>query len=164
MKGLLTVERMVLESINKGKNEIKIISEDTSLGEMFVRTILSNLKDYNLIKYQKGKYSLTEKVENLREFNKPQNVKHEVKDLFSSLVDNYYSSEGAPTLKMQKVWLTDFEYKVLNSYLINMEAFIKSVRKDRLLHPEEEVLAEQRIIFWGTDTYSNLINSTLNAA
>lgn len=165
MKGLLVVERMVLESIAKKRKTVSIISKDTKLTEMFVRTIISNLKDYGLITYKKGQFTLSGRTTGLCTVNESQNIKHEVKDLFSSLVDNHYcTEESGQMLKMQKIWLTDLEYKILMSMMTNMENYIKSIRKDRLLNPEEEVLAEQRILFWGADTYSNLINRTLKVA
>ncbi len=166
MKGLLAVERMVLESIDKDKTTVKKISSDTSLSEMFVRTILSNLKDYGLVSYKKGFYMLSKKKESLKAYNQAELVKHEINDLFESLVDNYYSDIESPnlTLKMQKIWLTDLEFKILRSMMINMDSYIKSIRKDRLLRPEEEILSEQRVIFWGTDSYSNLIKSNLSVA
>ena len=165
MEGLLAVERMVLESVSKGNESIEKISETTSLTEMFVRTILSNLRDHGIIKFKKGKFFLNSELENFKRINQPNNLKYEIKDLFGSLVDNHYnSSKEKPTLKMQKIWLTEHEYKILKSMMINMESYIKSIRKDRLLNPEQEVIAEERVIFWGADTYSNLISQTLKVA
>lgn len=165
MRGLLAVERMVLESVSKHKTKIGEIAKDTALSEMFVKTILTNLKEHGLIIYKKGKYLLRKDREILGTFNQSHNVKYEVKDLFGSLVDNYFAeSSEVQTLKMQKIWLTDLEFKIMKSMMSNMENYIKSIRKDRLLNPEEEVLSEQRVIFWGADTYSNLINSSLRAA
>ena len=165
MKGLLVVERMVLESIGKNRKKISIISKDTNLTEMFVRTIISNLKDYGLVTYRKGEFSLSKRTSGLCMVNKSKNLKNEVKDLFCSLVDNHYcTEENEQMLKMQKIWLTDLEYKILVSMMDNMDNYIKNIRKDRLLNPEDEILAEQRIIFWGADTYTNLINRTLKAA
>ncbi|MBK26628.1 MAG: hypothetical protein CME70_21690 [Halobacteriovorax sp.] len=166
MRGLLAVERMVLESIDKDRTTVKRIAADTALSEMFVRTILSNLKDYGLISYSKGFYSLNLEKENLRVYNQNKLVKHEINELFESFVDNHFSEENKPelTLKMQKIWLTDLEFKILRSMMINMDSFIKSIRKDRLLRPEEEILSEQRVVFWGIDSYSNLINSNLSVA
>jgi hypothetical protein len=168
MEGLLAVERMVLESVAKGSSNKDIIAKDTSLTEGFVATIIENLKDYNLIELEKKKLILTKTTKNLIQFNKADNVKMELKDLFESLVDNHYSQsstvEKEHILKMQKIWLTDYEFKVLKSMMSNIDNFIKSIRKDRLLHPEEEILSQQRVIFWGSDTYSNLIESTLRAA
>lgn len=168
MKGLLAVERMVLESISKGASTKKTIARDTSLSESFVSTIAGNLIDYNLIEIEKGKMILTKSTQNLIQFNKADNVKLELKDLFDSLVENHYAQsalkEKKHILKMQKIWLTDYEYKVLKSMMSNIENYITSIRKDRLLHPEEEILSEQRIIFLGSDTYSNLIEPTLKAA
>lgn len=165
MKGLLTVERMVLESVAMGNEKISVISKDTKLSEMFVRTILSNLKEHGLVLYRNGKVSLNKNNQNLVAFNQTQNVKHEVKDLFNSLVENYFfDKEPEQILKMQKIWLTDLEFKILKSMMDNIQSYIVSIRKDRLLNPEEEVLAEQRVIFWGADSYTNLINTTMKAA
>lgn len=165
MKGLLTVERMVLESVAKGREIVCEISNDTKLTDMFVRTILSNLNDYGLVKYRRGRYSLSSDTKRLTEFNMSSNVKLEVKDLFGSLVDNYFEKRNEnQTLKMQKIWLTDLEFKILKSMMDKMQSYIISIRKDRLLRPEQEVLAEQRVIFWGTDTYTSLINKSIKAA
>ncbi|MFT6069445.1 MAG: hypothetical protein ACJAT2_001274 [Bacteriovoracaceae bacterium] len=167
MDGLLAVERMVLESIAKGStNELSIV-KDTSLSKGFVSTLVENLIDYQLVELEKRKLILTKTTQNLIQFNKADNVKMELKDLFESMVDNHYAQspleEREQILKMQKIWLTDYEFKVMKSMMSNIENYIKSIRKDRLLHPEEEILSEQRVIFWGSDTYSNLIESTLAA-
>ncbi len=167
MEGLLAVERMVLESIAKGSTAESSIAKDTSLSEGFVSTLVDNLKDYQLVELDKRKLILTKSTKNLVQFNKADNVKMELKDLFESMVDNHYSQsplgEREQILKMQKIWLTEYEFKVMKSMMSNIETYIKSIRKDRLLHPEEEILSEQRVIFWGSDTYSNLIESTLAA-
>lgn len=164
MKGLLSVERMVLESVFKGNCTISGISLDSGLSEMFVRTLLGNLKDYGLISYRKGQVEIAKNSEHFKVINKKENLSIELKELFSSLVDNYYGKGNDVELKMQKIWLTDYEEKILKSMMQNIDNFIKSIRKDRLLRPEEEILAEQKVIFWGLDSYSSLIGRHLKAA
>lgn len=164
MRGLLAVERMVLESIAAGKKKLNEIAKDTELREAFVKLISSNLINYGLVKFEKNEYFLSSEKRALRDVNQSSFVKEEVKDLFNSLVENYFlGEEGNSLLKMQKIWLTDGEEKILKGMMYNIESYISSIRKDRLLNPENENRAKQKVIFWGSDTYQNLIERVVKA-
>ncbi len=169
-KGLLVVERILLESIAKGPKDIQELSVDTELSGNLLRNIVPHLLMKNIVKFHNGKYQLNteSKSEWLKIINSSDNVKEEVKDLFISLVNTYFNQEKRPAndklgLKMKKVYLTPSEEKLYNSYLYNLEEFIKGVENDRKLNPINSKVSEKKVIIWGHSNYSSLVDGILEA-
>jgi hypothetical protein len=165
--GLLMVERLIIESLGKTDKNLSELSRDTNLGKDILLNILPLIMTRNIVQYKRGVYSLNEfkKLEWRADINDPTSVKDEVKELFTSMVNTYYSdSEERALLKLKKMWLTLSEKRILNSLLFNVEQFVKNIEKDRLKKPEKEKLCENQVIFWGTTEYSSLIQDALQLA
>jgi hypothetical protein len=169
--GLLLLERIIIESVSKKEKNIQELALDTNLEHAILLNILPNLLMKNIIKYQRGSYSI-EKVTSLqwlKTINKDDNVKEEAKELFTSLVNQYFKKDIAnnftPTslLKIKKVWLTHDEEIVLNSHMINLENFFNGIKNSRKLKPVREKTYEQKVVIWGTSQYSSLVRGVLEA-
>ena len=169
--GLLILERIVVESISKKDKNIQELSIDTNLEHAVLLNILPNLLMKNILKYQRGNYSI-DKEASLQwrsGINKDDNVKEEAKELFTSLVNQYFkkdceaSAKRASLLKIQKVWLTKDEEIVLNSHLINLENFFQGIKNSRKTHPLREKTCEQKVVIWGASQYSSLMHGILEA-
>lgn len=169
--GLLLIERIVIESLSKKEKNIQEIEVDTNLSHGILLNILPNLLMRNMIRYKAGIYSLDK--ENcfswLSEVNKRENVKEEAKELFISLVNQYFkkdlpsaSSSGAQ-LKIQKMWLTREEEMILKSHMATLEGFFQGVKESRLYRPQKEKTCEQRVVIWGLSHYSDLVEGVLKA-
>ena len=169
--GLLLLERIIVESISKKEKNIQELVIDTNLEHAILLNILPNLLMKNIIKYQKGSYSIDSatSLQWLSGINKNDNVKEEAKELFTSLVNQYFKKDIAaktkpsPLLKIQKVWLTRDEEILLNSHMINLENFFQGIKNARKVNPVREKTCEQKVVIWGASQYSELVQSVLGA-
>jgi hypothetical protein len=168
--GLLLIERIVIESVSKKEKNIQEIEIDTNLSHGLLLNILPNLLMRNMIRYKCGQYSIDKDhcFEWLSEVNKKENVKEEAKEIFTSLVNQYFKKESTqapagPQLKIQKMWLTREEEIILKSHMATLEGFFSGVKESRKHHPQREKTCEQRVVIWGFSHYSDLIEGVLQA-
>jgi hypothetical protein len=170
--GLLMIERIVIESLSKKEKNIVELEVDTGLSHALLLNILPNLLMKNIVLYQRGIYSLEQlnKETWLAEINKADHVKFEAKEMFTSLVNQYFEANGTkvkegqvPQLKIQKIWLTESEEKILKSHLATLDGFFLGIKEARKYNPLREKTSEQRVVIWGTSLYSDLIDGVLKA-
>lgn len=169
--GLLIIERIIVESLSKKERNLHEIMMDTNLEHGLLLSVLPNLIMKNIIRYTKGIYSIDKEncFQWLSEINKEDHVKEEAKELFISLVNQYFSNSvqekpvDGPQLKIQKVWLTKDEEKILRSHMAVLESFFTQVKASRRVKPEREKTCEQRVVIWGLSQYSDLVDGVLQA-
>lgn len=169
--GLLMIERIVIESLSKKEKNIQEIEIDTNLAHGLLLNILPNLLMRNMIRYKNGVYSIDKEqcFSWLSQVNKRENVKEEAKEIFTSLVNQYFkkdpqlSPQMGAQLKIQKMWLTRDEEMILKSHMATLEGFFNSVKEARKYHPQREKTCEQRVVIWGSTHYSDLVEGVLQA-
>jgi hypothetical protein len=167
---LLIIERIVIESISKKDKNIYELVNDTKLNQELLQKILPNLLMKNLIRYQRGIYSIekTMALKWLETINEKQNLKEEVKEMFATLVNNYYQEDQNAIkknnqLRVQKIWLSPDEDSILRSHLAMIDLFFKNIKNSRERNPVRERTHEQRVIIWGTSMYSDLVEGVLES-
>lgn len=166
MDGLLAVERMIVESLEKKQRSLCQIHEDTGLSQPILVNLLSRLVERGILFYQKGEYRLaTESQEKwLSQVNHRDNIKEEVNEIFGSVIDKTFEDQGdGPSLRMQKIWLTERENKILQAQLKNIELFIQGIRQQRRRSPQKEVTKEKTVVFWGQANYQKVVSEALGA-
>lgn len=169
--GLLIIERIIVESLSKKERNLQEIIMDTNLDHTLLLSVLPNLIMKNMVRYTKGIYSLEKEncFQWLNEINHADNVKEEAKELFISLVNQYFTksnerkSSTEPQLKIQKVWLTRDEEVILRSHMAGLESFFTQVKASRKVRPQREKTCEQRVVIWGLSQYSDLVEGVLQA-
>lgn len=169
--GLLIIERIIVESLSKKERNLQEIIMDTGLEHSLLLSVLPNLIMKNMVRYTRGIYSLEKEncFQWLSEVNQVDHVKEEAKELFVSLVNQYFSKSNErksypePQLKIQKVWLTKDEEVILRSHLAGLENFFSMVRASRKVKPEREKTCDQRVVIWGMSQYSDLVEGVLEA-
>ena len=169
--GLLIIERIIIESLSKKERNLQEIILDTNLDHSLLLNILPNLLMKNMIRYTRGTYSIEKETcfQWLNEVNKVDNIKEEAKELFISLVNQYFKKDAEkisaikPQLKIQKVWLTPDEELVLRAHMTGLEVFFTGVKASRRSKPEKEKTCEQRVVIWGLSQYSDLVGGVLEA-
>jgi hypothetical protein len=169
--GLLIIERIIVESLSKKERNLQEIIHDTNLDHSLLLNILPNLLMKNMIRYTRGTYSIEKEncFQWLNEINKTDNIKEEAKELFISLVNQYFKKDCVklramePQLKIQKVWLTRDEELVLRSHMASLDGFFTGVKASRRVKPEREKTCEQRVVIWGLSQYSDLVDGVLEA-
>lgn len=173
--GLLIIERIIVESLSKKERNLQEIILDTNLEHSLLLNVLPNLIMKNMIRYTRGTYSIDKEncFQWLGEVNKDDHVKEEAKELFISLVNQYFAKDismsnnkkpmSAPQLKIQKVWLTRDEEVVLRSHMAGLESFFTGIKASRRMKPQKEKTCEQRVVIWGLSQYSDLVDGVLRA-
>ena len=165
--GLMLVERIVIESISRKEKNIYELVNDTNLDQEILLNIIPNLLMRNLINYHRGIYSIDKEssMKWLETINQKNNIKEEVKELFTSLVNEYFVQNKITSsqLKVQKVWLTSDEEMILKSHLATIESFFREVKNDRKINPIREKTFEQKVLIWGFSNYSDLVHGVLKA-
>lgn len=169
--GLLIIERIIVESLSKKERNMQEIIFDTNLDHSLLLNVLPNLLMKNMIRYKRGIYSIDKEncFQWLTQVNHTDNVKEEAKELFISLVNQYFQKDdekkqALPTqLKIQKMWLTEGEEMVLRSHMAGLEAFFNGVKASRKTKPQREKTCEQRVVIWGLSQYSDLVEGVLQA-
>jgi hypothetical protein len=169
--GLLIIERIVIESLSKKERNLEELMLDTGLEHSLLLNILPNLLMRNMLAYKRGVYSIEKEkcFQWLSEVNSKDNVKEEAKELFISLVNQYFKKEKAvakdfePQLKIQKMWLTPDEDKILRSHMAMLDQFFVGVKSSRQKRAVREKTCDQRVVFWGVSQYSDLVEGVLRA-
>ena len=165
--GLLLVERMILESLERNEKSIAEISLDTGLRTNLVCNLVSHLVMDNIINLKRGKYFLNydEKDNWIGLINNKAHIQSEVKELFISLINSHFelSEKKQYGLKIKKIWLNKFDEKILEAHFNNLNEFIVNLEK----YPQrrkQEKLKEKRVIFWGQSFYGDLAEESLRAS
>jgi len=165
--GLLLVERIIIESLAKKEKNVFELEIDTNLDQALLLNILPNLLMKNLVRYQRGIYSIDKEKSLLwlDTINERENIKEEVKELFTSLVNEYFKDDlkKSSELKVQKIWLTRDEELILKGHLNTLESFFSSVRESRKSRPQKEKTAEQKVVVWGLSNYQDIVQGVLEA-
>ena len=162
MKGLLLVERFILETLGSEQMTINEIEKQTRLNFGFIKNILSGLVYKNIVIYNSGFYWINKekKSEIVKEINSRESVKGEIKELFISFVNEFYMEEKKKMrLHVKKVFLDKIEERVLESHMQNLNDFFKG-----LTPKKKKDTASQRVVMWGECNYLDLVNQSLSYA
>ena len=153
---LLLEERMVLEAIGDGGRSLMDIIYSTGLDTIVVSNIMPELLMKNIIKYKDEQYFLDRETSPnwIKETNRPENAKTEIKELLASSVDTM--NRGA-SLKLKKVYLNEFEEKLLKIEMNRIDKFIEDLRNN----PKAKAkVKDMKVIFWGHGEYGSIINNS----
>ena len=157
MRGLLLVERMVLESVSRCENTINGISKDTTLSLGLVKNIISYFESKDYLESNDGVFKINEsKTSEWKDgINDEGNIKEEVKELFTSLVNGYFAKEKKSKLNIQKFYLNKDEEGIFNALVSNVESFIENIKKDRS-RTKIGSTGEHKVFMWGSGKYQDI--------
>lgn len=165
MKGLMLLERVVLESISRKNSRLLEISKDIEISQEIVITILARLSSKGLVFYRDNGYELSQNQIAWHTVNREEAVKDELKELSENIVDTCMSNKEKTLYKLQKISLNDKEERILNSLLNSVEVYINNLRDDRKKQiGYKEVTAKQKVVFWGHSSYSQVVLSSIDSA
>ena len=166
MQGVLVVERIVLECLEKYPQRFFSIQRDTGLNHNLLINVLSILLMRGMIHFKNSEYSLnlSKKDDWVNNVNDKTFLKVELKELFSSLVNEYYkkTKNKDVSLNVQKVWLTREERKKLQAKLEEIKFFLRRIENKRKFYPQNEITKEKQILIWGASPYHVLIDNIIN--
>lgn len=163
MSRLLLVERAIIESCAKNKKSVFEISNETGMNLSMVNSLCSRLSKKGILKRSNGQYSVEEKAESFISANKEGNLKREVEEVTSALVNNYFSVKENRMLRLQKVYVNETEEKILNSLLDQLNTFIQELQISNRAN-SKNILKSRKVIMWGHAQYEDLIERSIEMA
>ncbi len=165
-KSLLVVERIVLESLEKGALELDELGLQCGLNKPLLQAVLFELINRGVVSYSGNEYCLDWKNrENwISLLKNKEGMKAEIKELFSSLVNRKYEEDEASNLKVQKIWLMPKEKEDLERRLKDIDYFIENIKESRKTRPVSEKVSQRQVLFYGSSRYDNLVQSILKAS
>lgn len=167
-EGLLTVERIVLESLSRGKKNINELKFDTSLDISVLKNIIGNFVVKGMVLADERYFSLNLQTKEkwLLQINRKENIKEEVKDLFNSISNQFFNIETSAQyfsnqvgLKVKKVFMTREEEVIFQAILGKLTKFL-----DELQGTEEKGrrLCRQSVVVYGFSPYFKILEEIMH--
>lgn len=155
---ITTLERYILESINKSNNSILQIQDDTKLDIKLISTVLKNLLQDKVIIQVKGEYCLHESITS----NKVSDLKNkdhaviELTEIVKINIKHSLLNQKDNKFNYKKVFLDSDELKILRTLMFSIESFLTS----RTI--KKGPTSQEQIIFWGNNSYLNTVSNFIN--
>lgn len=150
------IERMLLETIHQGPKNNLELEDSTGLKREVLQKVLMSLLTKGLLQTnQDSKYSINTILnKNIKdELYDKANITVEIGDIINSCTSQV---ENIIPFKLKKVYLTQKDESLLRTLLYSVESFLDNVKT------KSNKISQQKIIFWGGNSYENIINNTLN--
>ena len=153
MLSINITERLITESLFKGAKTLRELKEDTGLNVHIIENCLITLLGKSIIIKEVNKYKFNNNLsKEAKEALTNNSNKMEVKKL---LINEAIDLAEGDNLNLYKVSLNEKEEKILNGLLYNVEEFLKSIKN-------KDKTKNEKVIFWGENTYENLIQNMFN--
>ncbi|MAF77610.1 MAG: hypothetical protein CME60_05555 [Halobacteriovoraceae bacterium] len=165
-KSLLIIERIVVESLFKKSLDFEKLKVQTSLSESLLQAVLGQLIQKGILVFKNYEYELNWEHKSLwlPIVTDKEGAKAEIKELFSSLVNQIYEKEEGAKLKVQKIYLNQREKEELERKLADIDSFIQGVRNQRKVFPVKENISKQQVVFYGHCEYRSLVDEILKVS
>ncbi len=160
MRGLLVIERFILESLNKSAKNLIDLERDTHLNKELLLNLFSDLSAREIIFFKEGKYFLNQNKKHFwsKEINDAEAKKEEMKELMATLINMHFSFKSS--LKMKKVRLTSFDEKVLTGYFKQIDDYLTNLNNTE--KTIEIPISEQRLFVWGEGNYGQVVRESMS--
>jgi predicted DNA-binding transcriptional regulator len=156
MRGLSSLERIVIETLGKNGMNYEEIQRQSGLQENVCFNILQALIIRGILKNESGKYKINEHISPLmmEEMNGLEARKAESLELIEAVLDQ----ETDRYFRFQKVALDSRDEKIFLAMLSNLESFLK----DAHMKAQSSVpLKERKVIFWGMGDVQKLMKQVM---
>ena len=152
MKGLSSLERIILESIGKGVLVYEEIQKQSGLNENVCYNIIQALIIRGLVKTDGIKYRISESLSPLiiEEINGKEAKEAEYVELMEAVVD----LKGDRVFRLQKIAMDSRDEKIFVAMLSNLESFLADAHKKA--HASVSV-KDRKVVFWGMGNVDKII-------
>jgi hypothetical protein len=152
MKGLSSLERIILESIGKGVLVYEEIQKQSGLNENVCYNIIQALIIRGLVKTDGIKYRISESLSPLiiEEINGKEAKEAEYVELMEAVVD----LKGDHVFRLQKIAMDSRDEKIFVAMLSNLESFLADAHKKA--HASVAV-KDRKVVFWGMGNVDKII-------
>lgn len=156
MKGLSTLERIVLESIGNKKLSYEDIQHHSGLQENVCFNIIQALIIRGVVKQEKNLYKISEMISPLmmEEMNGLEARKAESLELIEAMLDQ----KGDRVFRFQKVAMDSRDEKIFLAMLSNLESFLKDAHSKA---QNSVPVKERKVVFWGVGGVQKLVEQVV---
>lgn len=159
MKGLSSLERVVLECLGKQRHSYHEIQQQTGLHENVCFNVLQALVIRNLVSTDGVRYRVSETLSPLlmEEINGLDSKKAESMELIEAVVEK----EGNRVFRFKKVAMDSRDEKIFLAMLSNLESFLTDAHNKA----EKTVpLKERKVVFWGMGEIQGLMSQIVSGS
>jgi hypothetical protein len=156
MKGLTSIERIIVESIEDEQLPLKEIVNKSGLQEGVSFNTLQVLLIRGIIKFEKGLYSLNQYI--------PHNINEEIngsvakKSEFLEIVEALVGTKTDKILCFKKIALDQRDEKIFKAMLWNLESFLKDAHQKSRSHIP---VKNRKIIFWALGDVQKVVSELI---
>jgi hypothetical protein len=152
MKGLSSLERIILESIGKGVLVYEEIQKQSGLNENVCYNIIQALIIRGLVKTDGIKYRISESLSPLiiEEINGKEAKEAEYLELMEAVVEQ----QEDRVFRLQKIAMDSRDEKIFVAMLSNLESFLADAHKKA--HASVSV-KDRKVVFWGMGNVDKII-------
>jgi hypothetical protein len=157
MRGLSTLERLILECIGNQTVKFDVIKSETGIRENVCFNLLQALIIRGVVQFEKSGYRINPTISPLmlEEINGREARRAETLELMEAIVEQ--KNQGS--FKFQKVAMDERDEKIFYAMLSNLESFLKDAHKKA---HNAIPLKERKVIFWGTGHMNYLMKHVLS--
>lgn len=156
MRGLSSLERVVIECIGKQGMSYEEVQQQSGLQENVCFNILQALIIRGVLKSETGKYKINENLSPLMmdELNGLEARKAESLELIEAVLDQ----ETDRYFRFQKIAMDSRDEKIFMAMLSNLETFLK----DAHMKAQSTVpVKDRKVVFWGMGDVQKLMKQVM---
>jgi len=166
-RGLLVIERAVLEALSYKAMRVLELVKDTGLPFEVIQKVLINMKQCGALKedghgvFELNKENALELIDQQNE----QSQRNEIEDLINGIIGAHFNpldKTKSSLFRLKKFWLTELETKLLQAHLSNLDQFFQQITEGRRKNNQEaHELKNKQVVFWGNLDYGRLLKNSL---
>jgi DNA-binding IclR family transcriptional regulator len=156
MRGLSSLERVILESIGKQSLPYEEIQMHSGLQENVCFNILQALVIRGLLRVESGRYKINENISPLmmEELNGLEARRAESLEMIEALVEQ----DSERIFRYQKIAMESRDEKIFIAMLSNLESFLR----DAHVKAEKTVaMKDRKVVFWGMGDVQKLMKQVM---
>jgi hypothetical protein len=152
------IERLILESLSRSPKELFELMHDTKMDKNVIINILQSLLVKNLLTVDSNRYQINSNLNQalIQQIKNEQNTLIEIGQVVKTTIKHSLNYKDN-SFKYKKVYMNNDEEKIFKAMLIQLETFIEGLDK------KKGKTFEQKVIFWGSNSYENITTDMLNS-
>lgn len=156
MRGLSSLERVILESVGKQTIPYEQIQHQSGLQENVCFNIIQALVIRGILRSENGGYKVNENISPMmmEEINGLDARKAESLELIEAVLDQ----QEQRIFRFQKVAMDSRDEKIFVAMLTNLESFLKDAHQKA---QQTVPLKDRKVVFWGMGDMQKLMNQVM---
>lgn len=163
MKTLLTIERHILELIERKPQSLCSLRKELDINIGILDEIILSLMSMKVIKKVGNDYQINSEERQywLKNINNNETMKVEFNELFESLLNEAILKRKKASLKLKKVEFTVNELWHLEEKYKDIEKFIELTQAQRKVKNGASEKLEQHVVIFGVGNYQELVTEPI---